>query len=560
MWSKPITRNIFVLSYASALLCFLPIGLCVSLPVTSAWAQNRQLQNVAVLSGRVVDSTGKPVPGARIYAELRDGKTKVQTEADTSGQFLIRSLEAGSYTIHAASLGLESSRSTLAVTKDSRQNITIVLNTAGTPDTGTAGSAESGDSINFLDKPSFAVAGVTDWTAVGGHGSDATLRTSEELNREALALQAQNSAATATVEAAKADERNKKQITLRAAVSASPSSYAANRDLGLFYVNEMQFQQAIPFLEKAASLNGDQPIDEYNLALACNGVGDFASAQLHVNRALAQGDAAEFHELSGEIEEKLGNPLVAVQQYQRATHLDPKETNYFALGTELLLHRAIWQAADVFASGAKKYPTSVRMKTAWGAALFAGGQYDEAAGKICEASDMEPAAREPYVFAGQIVVTSSSLNKCVGPMLERFVRQHPEDAKANYFYAMFLLKLGGIGARDRVRPLLLRTIALDSKYSDAYLQLGIMQAGQKDYGGAIAYYRKALEADPQNSEAHYRLGVAYDRTGEPGQAKAEYQMHQQIDAANAARTEAERRAVKQFSISPNASSAPATSQ
>ena len=106
----------------------------------------------------------------------------------------------------------------------------------------------------------------------------------------------------------------------------------------------------------------------------------------------------------------------------------------------------------------------------------------------------------------------------------------------------------------------MRTVALDPKFSDGYLQLGIMLAGQKDYGGAIAYYRKALEADPQNSEAHYRLGVAYDRTGESGQAKAEYQMHEQIDAANAARVETERRAVKQFSIVPNTSSMPATAQ
>ncbi len=507
-----------------------------------------------MLSGRVVDATGKPQPGARVYAEPRDGMKVVQTEADTSGEFLIRSLKSGSYTIHASSHGFESNRSTLAVAKDSRQNITIVLNSTVAPDTSVAGSAEPSDSISLLDKPSFAVAGVTDWTAVGGHGSDATLRTSEELNREALALRTQT--LSAGVGAAKAEEENK----LRATVSASPSSYEANRDLGSFYVKQAQFQKAVPILEKAARLNGDQPVDEYNLALACNGVGDFAAAQLHIQRALAQSDAADFHRLSGEIEEKLGNPLAAVQQYQRATQLDSNEANYFAWGTELLLHRAIWQAADVFASGSKKYPTSVRMKTAWGAALFAGALYDEAAEKICEASDMEAAAREPYLFAGQIVLTSSSVNKCVGPLLERFVHQHPDDAKANYFYAMFLLKPSGTGAVDRVRQLLLRTVAVDPKFSDGYLQLGIMLAGQKDYGGAIAYYRKALEADPQNSEAHYRLGVAYDRTGEPAQAKAEYQQHEQIDAANAARMETERRAVKQFSIVPNASSAPATHQ
>lgn len=509
-----------------------------------------------MLSGRVVDPTGKPAPGARVYAEPLDGMKVVQTETDSSGEFLIRSVKPGSYTIHAASHGLESKRSTFVVAKDSRQNITIMLNSPGAPDTSGVGSAESSDGITFLDKPSFAVAGVTDWTAVGGHGSDATLRTSEELNREALALQAQTPAAAPGLGTAQAQQENR----LLAAVSESPSGYVTNRDLGLLYVNQVQFQKAIPYLEKAARLNGDQAVDEYNLARACNGVGDFAAAQRHIQRALAQSDAADFHRLSGELEEKLGNPLAAVQQYQRATQLDPKEANYFAWGTELLLHRAIWQAVDVFASGAKKYPTSLRMKTAWGAALFAGALYDEAAEKICEASDMAPGDREPYLFAGQIVMTSSSVNKCVGPMLERFVHQHPEDSKANYFYAMFLLKQGGAPALDRSHQLLMRTVALDPKFSDGYLQLGIMLAGQKDYGGAIAYYRKALEADPQNSEAHYRLGVAYDRTGEPSQAKAEYQIHEQIDAANAARVETERRAVKQFSIVPNTSSMSTTAQ
>ena len=42
--------------------------------------------------------------------------------------------------------------------------------------------------MEFADKPNFTVAGVTDWTAVGGHGSDATLRTSEALARETTTL------------------------------------------------------------------------------------------------------------------------------------------------------------------------------------------------------------------------------------------------------------------------------------------------------------------------------------------------------------------------------------
>ncbi len=69
-----------------------------------------------------------------------------------------------------------------------------------------------------------------------------------------------------------------------------------------------------------------------------------------------------------------------------------------------------------------------------------------------------------------------------------------------------------------------------------------------DYTGAIAYYRQALEADTRNGEAHYRLGVAYERTGHPAEAQKEYQLHKQIAAEDAALVEQQRREVKQFSV------------
>ena len=47
--------------------------------------------------------------------------------------------------------------------------------------------------MEFADRPNFSVAGVTDWTAVGGHGSDASLRTSEDLARETQTLNAGDS-------------------------------------------------------------------------------------------------------------------------------------------------------------------------------------------------------------------------------------------------------------------------------------------------------------------------------------------------------------------------------
>ena len=68
------------------------------------------------------------------------------------------------------------------------------------------------------------------------------------------------------------------------------------------------------------------------------------------------------------------------------------------------------------------------------------------------------------------------------------------------------------------------------------------------YNKAIGYYEQAIAADPQLGEAHYRLGVAYDRLGEADKAKQEFQLHDQIEKAQAEAIERERRKVKQFLV------------
>jgi hypothetical protein len=49
-------------------------------------------------------------------------------------------------------------------------------------------------------------------------------------------------------------------------------------------------------------------------------------------------------------------------------------------------------------------------------------------------------------------------------------------------------------------------------------------------------------------EAHYRLGVAYDRIGQPEKAKQEFQLHDEIERVQAAAVERQRREVKQFQV------------
>jgi tetratricopeptide (TPR) repeat protein len=509
----------------------------------AAVARPAEISSQAWIRGTIMDSSNRPVSGATVRLKESNTAAMRAVVTDASGGFAFSVQRMGGYLVSAEKAGLGSATAAVASPASSR-GLVLILDPANVRRTSSADALSlTGQGMEFSDKPSFTVAGVTDWTAVGGHGSDSTLRTSEDLARETLTLQPQG-----TVGSPDGASGNDDEVQLRAALVAAPQSYAANHALGEYYLRAAKYEQAIPVLRTASAIGHAQAEDEYALALACRGVGDFREAREHVGHALAQSDSADLHRLAGELDEQLGDPLAAVQQEERAARLDPSEENYFAWGSELLLHRAVWQAAEVFKNGAKAHPASARMLTAWGAALFAGALYDEAAQRLCEASDLNPADPQPYIFMGKIELAAPAPPSCVEQKLARFVQEQPRNATAKYLYAMAISRREDHADLERVESLLLEAVTLDRKCSEAYLQLGILSFAKRDYAKAIEFYTKALEANPQMTEAHYRLGVAYSRTGEPAKAKRELQLHDELDKAQAEAVEQQRRAVKQFLV------------
>jgi tetratricopeptide (TPR) repeat protein len=153
---------------------------------------------------------------------------------------------------------------------------------------------------------------------------------------------------------------------------------------------------------------------------------------------------------------------------------------------------------------------------------------------------------------GKIEIAAPTPLACIEPKLARFVREQPENALANYLYAMALWKRQEQSADPRVlqqvETLLTKAVTIDAKCGDAYLQLGVLYFSQHNFAKAISFYTKAIDVNPQLGEAHYRLGVAYDRIGEPAKAKQEFQLHDEIEKLQAAAIERQRREVKQFLV------------
>jgi tetratricopeptide (TPR) repeat protein len=439
----------------------------VTIPEAVPQPASSQRSDGITIRGVVLSSDGKPAGDAVVRLEQKDVAGVVETRTDAAGAFVFADLRTGSYLISAEKSGLHSRSAAVdASSPGDQQKVDLVLEDSGLGHSNSETSSSSSiEGMTFSDKPNFTVAGVTDWTAVGGHGSDTSLRTSEALASETLTLK--------------------------------PES------------------------------RGTKGIDDGN-------------------------NEASQHRLAGELDEKSGNPLAAVHEFEQAVRLEPSEQNYFAWGSELLLHRAVWQAQEVFQKGAEAYPKSARMLTGLGAALFAGARYDEAALRLCGASDLNPTDPEPYIFMGKIQIAAPNPLACVEQRLARFLHEQPGNSLANYFYAMAILKsqqqsADGKSAVEAER-LLTKAVTIDRKCADAYLQLGILSASERNFEKAIGYYREAINANPELGDAHYRLGVAYDRIGESAKAKQEFQLHDEIQKRDAEAIERQRREIKQFLV------------
>jgi tetratricopeptide (TPR) repeat protein len=420
-------------------------------------------QKAGRVDGKVCTISGKPIAGALVTWAGKGSEQKIATKTNVDGTFVLLELGEGTYTLHAEKAGWKPAVvDSLHLGAGERRHVSIVLESL----TGSAAASSSRESpegadLKFADESNFAVAGVTDWSAAGLHGSAANARTSEDLAKE-----------TATL-------------------------------------------KSTPTAAKSAS-----------------------------------GGDADAHRKLGDTKEKSGDPIGAVNEYEKAARMDPSEENYFAWGTELLLHRAGAAAIEVFSKGAKDHANSARMLAGLGAAYYANGQYVEAARRFCEASDLQPLDTEPYLLLGKMEKSAAEPFSCSREKLARFAEEQPRNAQANYYYGLVLWKEArksqSSAMLERAEALFKKAVTIDSAFGEAYVQLGLMIAARGDSEEALRTYERAIQANPKLAVAHYQLSLAYRRAREIAKAEHELKVYKEIVRAEAAEAESERRELRQF--------------
>ena len=340
------------------------------------------------------------------------------------------------------------------------------------------------------------------------------------------------------------------QVQFRRAAELDPNNFDTNHNLGESYVHSGKLAQATPYLEQAQKLDPSSYDNGYDLAMAYLLTNRPADGRQLIQSLLKLKNTAELHNLLGEMEEKDGQFVTAAKEYDIAAHAEPSESNLFDWGSELLLHRTLDPAVEVFQHASERYPNSPRLTMGLGMALYARGNYDEAVKSLLKAADMNPSDPNCYLFLSKAYSSSPGQAEEVIARFRRFAQLRPGNAQAHFYLAMSLWKGKRIQGEDldvvQIEALLKKSLALDAKFAEAHLQLGNLYSDQQKYSESIPQYLRAQALNADLPDIRYRLGQAYVHTGQKDKAQEQFAAYQKLREQHLAEIDRQRAEIRQF--------------
>jgi len=122
-------------------------------------------------------------------------------------------------------------------------------------------------------------------------------------------------------------------------------------------------------------------------------------------------------------------------------------------------------------------------------------------------------------------IDNKNFEAAIAP-LQKVIADQPEFAYAHFQLAYVYTALK---RTDEARAEYERTIAIDAKMSEAYLNLGTLLLDKQEDAAAVAPLRKAVELLPAQSHPRYLLAVALDRSGDRAGAAESFEALLHLD-------------------------------
>ncbi len=298
-----------------------------------------------------------------------------------------------------------------------------------------------------------------------------------------------------------------------AALSSQPVALA---QYGISLARLKRYDEAVPILQRALSLQPYAPGTRYNLALVQWQAGHPQDAAETLSPLLenapAGGDPVG---LGVQVYESAGNTPAAVELRRKAIQANPKDpANYLAFAMLSYDHGSFQAGVDMVDAGLTQIPNNAQLYLTRGILLSELAQFDKAMADFEHADQLDQHLSLTSTAKGLVHSQEHDLKAAVASFRAE-VKQHPNDALTQYLLAEALMEQGpAVGSPGYQKGLAAanRAVRLDPKLAQAHdlLTTAYLRAGKTDL--AMEHSRAALQSDPQDQSAVYHLILALRKT------------------------------------------------
>jgi tetratricopeptide (TPR) repeat protein len=222
-------------------------------------------------------------------------------------------------------------------------------------------------------------------------------------------------------------------------------------------------------------------------------------------------------QLASRAYEEAGDTPHAVSTLRQAILLDPKMTSlYLDFATICFSHESFQVGVDVITEGLALQPEADDLYVARGVLYVQLAQYDKAEADFEKSYALNPNQSLSIAAQGLTAVQANDLDHALTSLKEKLEKK-PNDPLLLYLQADVLSQKGadpGTPDFELAMRSAKRAVALQPTLSAARTVLAKLYEQNGQYKEAIEQCRKALELDPKDQTAVYRLIQALRKTGD----------------------------------------------
>jgi tetratricopeptide (TPR) repeat protein len=361
-------------------------------------------------------------------------------------------------------------------------------------------------------------AGLLVWLVWAVTDGSPVLRAQSDARMQALALEQQGQTAEA-------------EQAWKAILAGNPHNAEALAHIGLMESRQEHYADAVRFYRRALAINPALPGLQMNLGLALFKDNQFREAILPFAAELRKhpGDQ-RLTILLGMAHYGMGDYAGAVPYLKTATGSDPQNLNLrLTLAQSCLWSKKFQCVLDDYKEILAINADSAAAHMMAGEALDGLNRTDDAISEFEAAAKASPKEPNVHFGLGYLLWKQRRYEDAMREFhLE--LENDPSHVQAMAYLGDTEIKLGDNAAAYAA---LEQAVKSPGAERIAWLDMGILQAGDHQNEEAIADFRRAIEMDPSEVDAHWRLARLYQTLGKKDEAKAEFakasQLHEQKD-------------------------------